>query len=200
LLLIVDATQSLGAVPINVDGWGVHVIAAHGYKWVHAGFGIGLAVFSEEGIERIRPTHAGGQSICVDGFVPEQQLVWQPGARRFETGSQPYTLIAGLATSLTLVEEVGVENVMPHAQRLLDRLKPGVEERGYEVVSSWDPAERSQIVAISSGSRETDERVQVTLTEAGVVTALRPRGIRVAPTFYSDESDIDRLIDALPPR
>jgi selenocysteine lyase/cysteine desulfurase len=84
--------------------------------------------------------------------------------------------------------------------RLLDRLKSGVEERGYDVVSSWDPEHRSQIVAITGGSRATDERLSVTLTEAGVATALRPRGIRVAPSFYSDESDIDRLIDALPAR
>jgi cysteine desulfurase/selenocysteine lyase len=200
VLLIVDATQSLGAVEIDVDGWGVHCIAAHGYKWVHAGFGIGLAVFSEEGIERIRPTHAGSQSICVDGFVPEQQLVWQPGARRYETGSQPYTLVAGLAASLTLIDEVGMPNILPHTLRLLDRLKRGVEERGYDVVSSWEPSERSQIVAISGGSREADERLNVTLTEAGVATALRPKGLRVAPSFYSDESDIDRLVDALPPR
>lgn len=200
LLLIVDATQSLGAVEIDVDGWGVHCIAAHGYKWVHAGFGIGLAVFSAEGIERIRPTHAGSESICVDGFVPEQQLVWQAGAKRFETGSPPYTLVAGLAASLTLLEEVGVANILPHTLRLLERLKIGVEERGYRVVSSWEPDSRSQFVAITTGSRDADVRVHVALTEAGVATALRPKGIRVAPSFYTDTSDIDRLIDALPPR
>lgn len=200
ILLIVDATQSLGAVEIDVDGWGIHCLAAHGYKWVHAGFGIGLAVFSEEGIEAIRPTHAGSQSICTEGFVAEQQLVWQPGARRFETGGQPFTLVAGLAASLTLVSEVGVANVLPHSAALLDRMKAGVEERGYDVVSSWKPEERSQIAAITSGNRETDERLSVTLTEAGVVTALRPKGLRIAPTFYNDATDIDRLIDALPPR
>jgi len=200
IVLIVDATQSLGAVPIDIDGWGVHAIAIHGYKWVHSGFGIGLAIFSEEGIERIRPTHAGGQSVCVNPYVPEPELIWGPGATRFETGSPPFTLIAGMAASLTLVEEVGVERVLPHTLPLLDRLKVGVEERGYMVASSWEPSERSQIVAVTSGARETDERLHVTLTEAGVATALRTRGLRVAPSFYNNEEDIDRLIDALPPR
>jgi selenocysteine lyase/cysteine desulfurase len=198
LLLIVDATQSLGAIRLDVDGWGVHAAVAHGYKWLHAGFGVGVAVFSEEGLERIRPTHAGSSSVCDNPYVPEPVLTWQPTAERFETGGLPYTLIHGMQASLTLIDEVGVDSILPHAEQLVDRLNDGLAGTGYTVASSLIPAERSQIVAISSGNRERDTRVQVQLAEAGVVTALRPRGIRVAATFYNDAGDIDRLLDALP--
>jgi selenocysteine lyase/cysteine desulfurase len=198
LLLIVDATQSIGALQLDLDEWGVHAAVAHGYKWLHAGFGIGVACFSAEGLERIRPTHAGSHSICTDPMVPEQELMWHPDARRFETGDPPHTLIRGLDASLSLIGEIGVDKILPHAQRLIDRLVPAIESKGYTITSSMEPSRRSQIVAFTSGTLEGDTRVQVALTEAGVVTALRPRGVRVSPTFYNDETDIERLLAALP--
>lgn len=198
VMLIVDATQAMGALPLMLDEWGVHAAVAHGYKWLHSGFGIAVAAFSEEGLERIRPTHAGGRSVCNNPYVAEPALMWDPTAQRFETGEPANTLIAGMAASLSLLDEVGVERILPHAQGLIDELVVGVRERGYEIASSLDPAHRSQYVAITAGSSDADLRLHVSLTEAGVITALRPKGLRVAPSFYNDTSDIHRLIDALP--
>ncbi len=198
LLLIVDATQSLGAVPINVDRWGIHAVVAHGYKWLHAGFGIGVAVFSSEGMERIRPTHGGSASVCGNPFVAEPIVTWHPTAERFEAGAQPFALIAGLQASLTLIEGIGPEWILLHARGLIDRLVGGVVDKGYRVSSSLESKHRSQFVALTSGTSDGDLRAHVALTEAGVVTAIRSHGIRVAPTFYNTSDDIDRLIEALP--
>jgi cysteine desulfurase / selenocysteine lyase len=199
-LLIVDTTQAMGAAPLDVDGWGVHAVVAHGYKWLHSGFGIGVAAFSAEGLERIRPTHAGGRSVCTNPYVDEPTLMWDASARRFETGEPPNTLIAGMAASLTLLDEVGPARILPHALSLIDELVDGVREKGYDIASTLDPEHRSQYVAITAGNDVADMRIHVALTEAGVITALRPKGLRVAPTFYNDSTDIQRLIDALPDR
>lgn len=198
LLLIVDATQSLGAVPIDVEGWGIHAAVAHGYKWLHAGFGIGVAVFSAEGMERIRPTHGGSASVCENPYVAEPRVTWHPTAQRFEPGGQPFSLISGLQSSLSLIDEVGHERILPHALRLIDLLVTGVTARGYLISSSLDPQHRSQIVAVTSGSPDGDLRAHVALSEAGVVTVIRSSGLRVAPNFYNDAGDIERLIEALP--
>jgi selenocysteine lyase/cysteine desulfurase len=199
LLLFVDATQSLGAVPIDVDGWGIHAAVAHGYKWLHAGFGIGVAAFSAEGMVRVTPTHGGSASVCENPYVAEPRLSWHPTAQRFEPGGQPFTLISGLLASLSLLEEVGADRILPHALRLLDQLVDGVTAKGYTIASSLEPAHRSQFLALTSGSADGDLRAHVALSEAGVVTVIRSRGIRVAPSFYNDADDIERLIDALPP-
>ncbi len=198
LLLIVDATQSFGVVPINVDGWGIHAAVAHGYKWLHSGFGIGVAIFSEEGMEQFRPTHGGSASVCENPYVPEPRATWHPSAQRFEPGGQPFGLITGMQASLSLIEEVGPERILPHALELIDRLVDGVTAKGYVVTSSLVPSHRSSIVAITGGSPDADLRAHVALSEAGVVTVIRSRGIRVAPSFYNDASDIERMIEALP--
>ncbi len=198
LLLIVDATQSLAAMPMRLDDWGVHAAVAHGYKWLHAGYGIGVAIFSEEGLARIQPTHAGGQSITSAGFVDEQTLVFHENARRFETGGLPFTLISGMAASLTLIEEIGVDAIHAHALALIDQIAAGAAERGWTVVTSLKDGDRSSILAITSGDHDQNVAAQVALEEAGVITVLRPRGIRIAPTFYNNMDDVDRLLAALP--
>lgn len=198
LLLIVDVTQSLASVPLRLDDWGVHAAVAHGYKWLHAGFGIGVAIFSEDGLARIQPTHAGGQSISSEGFVDEQTLVFHESARRFETGGQPATLISGLAASLTLIEEVGVDAIHAHALALIDQIAAGAAARGWTVVTSLADGDRSSIMAITSGDSAQDVAAQAALEAAGVITVLRPRGIRIAPTFYNNSDDVQRLLGALP--
>lgn len=200
LLFIVDATQSLGAVPLDVDGWGIHAAVAHGYKWLHAGFGIGVAVFSAEGMKRIRPTHGGSASVCENPYVPEPRLSWSTSAARFEPGGQPFTLVSGLRASLSLLDEIEFERILPHALRLIDQLIAGVIAKGYQISSSLESTHRSQFVAVTTGSADSDLLAHVALNEAGVVTAMRSRGIRVAPSFYNDASDIERLVEALPDR
>ena len=144
------------------------------------------------------PTHGGSASVCGNPYVPEPSVAWHPTAERFEAGAQPFALIAGLHASLTLVEGIGPERILSHARGLIDRLVGGVVDKGYRVNSSLESKHRSQFVALTSGTSDGDLRAHVALTEAGVVTAIRSRGIRVAPTFYNTNDDIDRLIEALP--
>lgn len=198
LLLIVDVTQSLACMPMRLDDWGVHAAVSHGYKWLHAGFGIGVAIFTEEGMARIQPTHAGSRSISGDPFVAEQVLQYHDTAQRFETGGLPVTLISGLAASLSLIEEVGVDAIHAHALALIDQIAAGAAARGWKVVTSLKDGERSSIMAITSGDVAKDSAAQVALEAAGVITVLRPRGIRIAPTFYNNTDDVERLLAALP--
>ena len=103
-----------------------------------------------------------------------------------------------MRASLSLIEEVGHEHILPHALQLIDRLVDGVMAKGYMVASSLEPSHRSSIVAITGGSPDADLRAHVALSEAGAVTVTGSSGIRVAPSFYNDASDIERLIAALP--
>lgn len=198
LLLIVDVTQSLAAMPMHLDDWGVHAAVSHGYKWLHAGFGIGVAIFTEEGMARIQPTHAGSRSISGDPFVAEQVLQYHDTAQRFETGGLPVTLISGLAASLSLIEEVGVDAIHAHTVELIDHIAAGAAQRGWHVASRLADGVRSSILAITSGDAEQDAAAQVALEQAGVITVVRPRGIRIAPTFYNNMEDVERLLAALP--
>jgi cysteine desulfurase / selenocysteine lyase len=198
--LFVDATQSLGAQPIDVDATGVTAISAHCYKWLMASFGIAPVVFSQGSHERIRPTYAGRNSVVGNWEDPEFKLEYRPDAGRFQTGGMNIMGLTALRASLTMVQEVGPSSSRAHTNALIDRLAAGVGDSGYSIVSSMDPTYRSQIVTITSGNLERDNEVVTELVSRNVQVTMRPKGIRVSPYFYNTNEDIDRLLEALPPQ
>jgi cysteine desulfurase / selenocysteine lyase len=198
--LFVDATQSLGAQPIDLDNTGVTAVAAHCYKWMMSSFGLAPVVFSKGSVERIRPTYAGRNSVMSGWEDAEFKLEFKPDAGRYQTGGMNIMGFTVLRSSLTMIREVGPEASAAHTNSLIDRLVEGVRESGYEVVSSLDPKYRSQIVTISSGDLERDGQIVEELESRNVSVTMRPKGIRISPYFYNNEHDIDRLLEALPPR
>ncbi|HEU5422692.1 MAG TPA: aminotransferase class V-fold PLP-dependent enzyme [Nitrolancea sp.] len=199
-LSVVDATQSMGALPIDVAQSGIDVIAAHGYKWLMASFGLGVVHLSERAIEAIHPVYVGRLSVALGFEELEYRIHWQPGARRYQTGGINWLGVAAFNASATLIEAAEPARTAAHCLALTDRLLAGVAELGYQVTSCLDPAHRSQIVSFSSGDRDTDERLVENLEAQQVSTTLRGRGVRVSPYFYNTEADIDRLLELLPPR
>jgi cysteine desulfurase / selenocysteine lyase len=198
--LFVDATQSLGAQPIDLDNTGVTAVSAHSYKWLLSSFGIAPVVFAKGAIERIRPTYAGRNSVVSDWEDSGFNLEFKPDAGRYQTGGMNIMGLTALRSSLTLVREVGPENSAAHTNALIDRLVAGVGDSGYHVVSSLDPTYRSQIVTISTGDLERDNEITDELVARNVSVTMRPKGIRISPYFYNTEEDIDRLLEALPPQ
>lgn len=198
--LFVDATQSLGAQPIDLNDTGVTAIAAHGYKWLMASFGVAVVVFADGAIERIRPTYAGRMSVDSSWEDSEYRLNFKSTAERYQTGGMNIMGLTALRASLTLVREAGPAWTSQHTAALIDRLAAGVTESGYTVVSSLDPLYRSQIVAITSGDLDRDGELVEELVKRNVSVTLRGRGIRISPYFYNSNEDIDRLLEALPPK
>ncbi len=198
--LFVDVTQSLGAQPIDLNGSGVTAVAAHGYKWLLASFGIAVVVFAEGAIDRIRPTYAGRMSVEASWEDSEYKLNFKPTAERYQTGGMNVMGLTALHSSLSLVREAGPEWTARHTAGLIDRLAEGVTASGYAVVSTLDPQHRSQIVTISSGDLKRDGEIVEELERRNVAVTLRGRGIRISPYFYNTNEDIDRLLEALPPK
>jgi cysteine desulfurase / selenocysteine lyase len=198
--LFVDATQGLGAQPIDLPETGVSAVAAHGYKWLMAGFGVGCVIFNADAIERISVTYAGRLSVKGGFEDAEYRLDWRDGAGRYQTGGLNTLGLTGLHASLSLVSEAGPEWTRQHTLGLLDKLVDGVQSMGYEVASDLTPERRSQILAFTSGDHTRDNELVEQLTRANVAVTLRGRGVRVSPYFYNNEDDIERLLEALPPR
>ena len=83
ILLAVDATQSLGVLPIDAPLWQADVVAAHGYKWMMAMHGIAVLYVSARAMERIAPTMPGRQSVTGGFESLDFALDWHPDARRY---------------------------------------------------------------------------------------------------------------------
>ena len=205
--LFVDVTQSMGAQPIDVDAWGASAVAAHAYKWLLGGHGLGVAAFSANAIDRIYPAYAGFHSFqtSLDDSNysyddTDRDFEFKPGAVRYQTGGFDKLSMTALNASLSLVIEADPSQTSAHGKALVDALVTGVSERGYEVASDMRPEHRSQFMAITTGSVPGDEALVAALADQRIKVTLRPKGVRISPYFYHDATDIDRFVDALPKR
>ncbi len=199
VLLIVDGIQIIGARRIDVKASKISAFSFHGYKWLLAGFGLGVLYVAPEAVERIAPTFIGEQAIAGDGDAFGGGLNWKPGPAHYAAGGLNRTGLAALAASLELIEEIGIDAIEAHTTALAEQLYRELQAQpGVRVISSDDPARRSAITVFTLGDRNRDAALVADLERQGIIVALRPLGVRVSPHFYNSESDIARLLDTLP--
>lgn len=197
VLLAVDATQSLGVLPVDVAAWGADVVAAHFYKWVMAMHGIAGLYISERAMESIQPTVPGRSSVT-GGFASlDFELDWHPDARRYQSGGPNWTGAAAVARSLSLTEELGIERAAAQARFVSQCVADGIAAQpSIQMFGSPHGEHGSTIFSFSFGSKEQDAAFVRTSKAEGIQVGLRNFGVRVASHYWNDTEDADRLIRA----
>jgi len=119
-------------------------------------------------------------------------------AKRYDNGSHNLPGIFALGGALSLIEEVGLEQISKRILMLTDRLVEGVRGKGYRMVSSRSPSEASGIVAFRSDDEDLEAIRKHLEEEHHIIIAVRCGRLRASPHFYNTEAEIDQLIEALP--
>ena len=198
VFLCVDAIQSLGAFPIDVRAMKIDFLAADGHKWLCAPEGVGIFYVSKQVQGHLRPTSIGWLSMKNPFAFGKYRFEFADSAKRYDNGSYNLAGIFALGGALSLIEEVGAENISKRILALTDRLVEGVRAKGYRMVSSRSPSEASGIVAFRSDGDDLEALQRHLQEEHRIVIALRCGRLRASPHFYNTEAEIDQLIDALP--
>ena len=186
--LLVDAAQSVGAVPVDVGRDGVDALSFGAMKWLLGTPGVAF-FYASQGLCRAPLVQAGLAGASLSGGRVEPA----PGARRFELGSGSW---GGLAASRCGAELAGAqapEAVERGVLALSGLLVEGLAERGHLVRTPTDPARRAGIVAFEHGSPDALRRH---LRSLGVdVWAWEARGVvRADPHVYNVPDDVDRFL------
>jgi selenocysteine lyase/cysteine desulfurase len=178
-LLVVDGTQSVGALTIDVDGIDVLAVSAH--KWMLGPLGIGFAHFSEQAMERLHPSVVGWLSVEQPfEFAHEPRLA--ADGRRFESGVENAVGIAGLSAAIGIVLELGPAAV-----------EAWVLERTAELAELLGATVRGSGILIAAGDAALHER----LLAAGVRCSLRGGGVRFSPHYYTNSADLELVAEVV---
>jgi selenocysteine lyase/cysteine desulfurase len=193
-LVLVDAYQAAGAIPIDVRALDVDFLAAGTVKYLLGSAGLAFLYCRSDLVESIRPTSTGW---FADEDIFQMDIKdYSPSAtaRRFEFGTPPIpNIYAGLA-GIELVEEIGVAATEEHVRGLTTQLIEGIDDLGGRVVTPRDPDRRGPLVAVAS----TDEHALVAALEPdGVVTSSRDGNLRVSFHGYNSTEDVEALLAAL---
>lgn len=140
--LLVDAAQTAGSVPLNVDKEGLDLVAVPGHKGLLGPLGTG-ALIVREGLELATVTEGGTGSASEWEHQPD---AWPD---RHEAGSHNMPGICGLLAGVRVVEGAGVPSVRAHKQLLVSALLRGLGDiRGIRVVGQTDAALNAGVVCI----------------------------------------------------
>ena len=201
--LCVDAIQSVGVLPVDVQAMGIDFLSADGHKWMLGPEGLGIFYCRQDLCEMLRPAVVGWMNMVDAQNYGDYRFEFQPDARRFEPGSWNIPGILGLGASLDLIKEVGIDTIWQRVDALTTRFCEGIAQKGYEVFSPREqPEERSGIVIFTApervGGHEAHRKIVNDLEQDGVIIALRNGRLRFSPHFYNTGEQIDRLVEALP--
>ncbi len=199
-LFVVDAAQSLGAVPFDVKQCSADVVAVAGYKWLMSPYGTGLTYVRPELVERLRVPLVNWSSI--EGADDFNRLIdleprYRPGTARFDV-PETAAFIHGsaMAESLGLLVEVGADRVLAHVSALIDRIVAGLPGE-FRADSPMCPEQRSTILRVVGQDPKHTRAAHGRLRRAGVAVSLRESGLRVAPGIWNTPAHTDRFLEVL---
>ena len=196
-LLMVDATQSMGMVPINAPESGADVIVASGYKWLRGTYGAAVGYLSERA-KKLVPGMVGFRSHEDIWDMKSDRMNLPEDASRFEFTTLHFGAIQGLARSIEEMVDMGQDKIWEHDIELADAVIGGATSMGLEVVSPTDPIQRSAIVSIrppqGADSSQIVKRLQ---DEFGILVTDRSGMIRISPHIDNTTDQIEMLFQSL---
>jgi kynureninase len=186
-LVVLDAYQSVGTVPLDVAALDVDFAVGGSVKWLCGGPGAGWLYVRPDLAERLEPTLTGWQAHARPfDFEPEHE--YSAGAGRFLTGTPNVPALYAAMGGYELIAEIGVERIREHSMRQTALLVELLEAAGCEVTSPRDPARRGGTVVFRTPEFQAVHRE---LDAREIVCDFRPDvGIRLGPHFFNTDDEI----------
>jgi cysteine desulfurase/selenocysteine lyase len=197
-LLLVDAIQGLGALPLNVRDCGIDFLAAGTHKWLWGLQGLGIYYVRRELLPELRPLHIALGSMVHgdDPEYPNEEYVLdvKKDASRFEEGSHNYIGLVALNAALGLISEIGVEAIAARIKELTDLMLAGAVERGGEVVSPRGPGEWSGIVLWRPPDRRPAKEIVPAMHKELIILGEREDCVWAGINAYNNKEDVTRVL------
>jgi selenocysteine lyase/cysteine desulfurase len=204
-MLLLDASQCCGALPMDVNQLGADFIVSAGYKWLLGPFGTGFFWTRNEHLGMVRPgPFYWLAALSSDNFAALNLADPKPGvnAKRWDSpewASYFNLNLVAMDTSVDFVVRMGPELVAAHNLKLIELMFDRLPKDRFVPASPLDPARRGPYGCFAARSPEKTAEHYQRLRKENVVVSLREGNIRVSPHLYNTERDIDRLISVVTP-
>ncbi|HEX2166804.1 MAG TPA: aminotransferase class V-fold PLP-dependent enzyme [Longimicrobiales bacterium] len=196
--LIVDGTQSIGALPFDVNRIRPDAVICAAYKWLLGPYGIGFAWFGErfdDGVP-LEETWIGREHSDEFQHLVDYRDGYQPGAARFDVGERSnFVLLPMAIESMRLVLEWRADRIQQYCDDLLEDVLADAVTLGFRIESrQWRGA---HMFGLRTPAGLDLARLGAELRARNVFASLRGSALRVSPNVYNDAADAAALLDAL---
>jgi len=197
-MLVVDGSQSVGAMPFDVARVRPDALVCASYKWLFGPYALSLAHYGErfDGAEPLEETWLGRRGSDDFARLVEYEDAYQPGAARFDMAERAsFVLMPMLIAALEQVLAWGPANIQAYCGELTRGLIAEARGLGYAVEDdAWRGA---HLFGLRAPAGADPARLQAALRERRVSVSQRGDAVRVAPHLYNTPDDVAALADAL---
>lgn len=194
-LLIIDGTQSVGALPFDVEAIQPDALICAGYKWLLGPYSIGLSYYGpyfddgepveENWINRLHSEDFAGLVSYEDRY--------QPGALRYEAGEHSnFILVPMMLEAVRQINTWGVNNIQAYCKKLFDTHLPSLKN----AVIESESFRSSHLFGIRVDSTKM-ENLKEAIQQANISVSVRGDAIRVSPHLYNTDEEMKRLVDTI---
>jgi len=191
--LIIDGTQSVGALPFDVQAFQPDALVCAGYKWLLGPYSTGLAYYGEyfdhgKPIEESWLNRAQSEQFSQ---LTNYQSTYQAGALRYEVGEHSnFVLVPMLLKSIQQLNRWGVPNIQEYCGHISREATLTLRDKGFLIE---DEAHRAKhLFGIRLGQHDP-EKIKTQLLKNNIYVSFRGNAIRVAPNVYNTEKDLKKF-------
>ncbi len=191
---VIDGTQSVGALPFDVEKIKPDALVCAGYKWLLGPYSIGLAYYGPKfaggmPLEENWITREGSENF---GGLVQYRDAYQPGADRYDVGEKSnFILLPMLQQALLHLQNWQIPEIQKYCSALTSNLCSEVQELGFMLEEeNWRAA---HLFGVRVRKDIPMERLTSAISEANISVSIRGTAVRISPNVYNDETDISAL-------
>jgi selenocysteine lyase/cysteine desulfurase len=197
-LLIIDGTQSVGAMPFDAQQIQPDALIVATYKWMMAPYSIGLAYFGEFFDDGVPVEETWMNRIDSEKFatLTRYERAYQPKAQRYNSGEfSNFIQMPMLETALRQLLDWGVLNIQNYCKSLIIKPLEALEKLGCRVESEEYRA--NHLFGIILPEHVNNAKLLEQLAAKKIYVSHRGKALRISPNVYNDEADLWALVEVL---
>jgi cysteine desulfurase/selenocysteine lyase len=198
-LFFLDASQSIGAIPVDLEKIDCDFAAGTAAKWLCGPLGLGFFYCKKEALNNIDPLNFG-PNACT--YSPDGGFKELDSTLKLQEGFRNWAYCFGLSAALDLLMSFGLDHVRKKNLKLADLLIEELAKSGkLQVIGDLDESVRTSIIALETTTIMKPLEIVQRLSKSNIVAAEREIGdkkiLRISPHFYNDEEEVVRLISEI---
>jgi selenocysteine lyase/cysteine desulfurase len=203
VISVVNASQALGARPLDFGSVPVDAIVSVGFKWLCGPYGTGFCCVRKDLLQSLQynQTYWLAQMTAADLGKNNLEVhlpQGPPSARTFDVfGTANFFNFKPWAAAVEYLLQQGVDRIAAYDQALVDQFLLGLDSRKFKVTSPLKGKARSTLIFITHQDAIRNDQIRKRLGEAGIEVASRTGKLRLSPHLYNTSADIEKTLSIL---
>ena len=196
--LIVDGSQAVGAMPIDVHACKIDALITVTYKWMLGHYSMAMGYYGEafHAGKPLEESWMNRNNAAQFSKLTDYDASYRPGAGRYQVGEATNFIgVPMMREAIRQIKAWGVENIQAHGQELLKPLMQHLSQKGVELEE--ESYQARHLMGLRLPAHLDAQQLLAACKEKKIFLSLRGDSVRLSPHVFNDSSDINQLIDLM---